>query len=58
MEVEKDAPSNQLDCSATAAAAVANSDNGNNDADSCDAICMQAISAASSMVSLFTTFFS
>jgi len=51
MEAENDATSNQLDCTAAAAAA-----NGDNDADSCDAVCMQAASATSSTVSLFYIF--
>jgi len=57
MEVEKDAPSSPLDCASVAAAAAAagGGDNDADDADSCDAVCMQAINASSSTVSLFAT---
>jgi len=64
MEAEKDAASNQLQCTAAAAAAAAAASasagagdaDTEDDADTCDAVCVQAVSAASSTVSLFTTF--
>ena len=64
MEAEKDAASNQLQCTAAAAAAAAAASasagagdaDTEDDADTCDTVCVHAVSAASSTVSLLTTF--